>query len=69
MLGIVVGILFLVLLLVLLVASIRRMILTYRETRRIDVVAVLALAVVILVFTCLCLALIGPAVSSRWIVD
>jgi hypothetical protein len=69
MVGIVVGILFLVLLLVLLVASIRRIILTFRETRRIDVVAVLGLVVVILVFTCLCLALIGPAVSPIWIVD
>ena len=58
------GILFLVALTVLLVASIRRIIVTYRDQRKMDVVAVAGLAVVFLVLVCLCLTLLGPTIGE-----
>jgi intracellular septation protein A len=62
--GAVAGIVFLVALTVLLVASIRRIIVTYRDQRKVDVVAVVGLVVVFLVFVCLCLTLLGPTIGE-----
>jgi intracellular septation protein A len=62
--GAVAGLLFLVALTVLLVASIRRIIVTYRDQRKVDVVAVVGVVVVFLVFVCLCLTLLGPTIGE-----
>jgi hypothetical protein len=57
------GILFLAILLVLLVASIRRIVIAYREERRADVVAIIGLVVVLVVFACFILTLLGPVIG------
>jgi hypothetical protein len=69
MVGTIVGILFLVALLVLLVASIRRIVITYREERKADIVAIVGLVVVVLVFACACAILIGPTIDGILLVD
>ena len=60
----IVGILFLAALLVLLVASIRRIVITYREERRADTVAIIGLVVALLVFVCVILTVLGPVIGS-----
>ena len=62
--GGVAGIVFLVALTVLLVASTRRVFVTYRDQRKVDVVAVVGLVVVFLVLSCLCLTLLGPVIGQ-----
>jgi hypothetical protein len=63
MVGKVAGIVLLVALVILLVASIGRIITSYREKRKLDIVAIVGLAVVILVLVCVCLTLLGPVVG------
>jgi intracellular septation protein A len=58
------GILLLAALTVLLAASIRRIIVSYRDQRKVDVVAVVGLVVVLLVFVCSCLILLGPTIGE-----
>ena len=66
MVGTIVGILFLAALLVLLVASIRRIVITYREGRKADIVAIIGLVVVLLVFVCIFLVLLGPVIDRPY---
>jgi hypothetical protein len=63
MLGTIVGILFLVALLALLVASTRRIVIAYREGRRADIAAIIGVVVVLLVFACAILVVLGPVID------
>jgi hypothetical protein len=58
------GILFLVALTVLLVASIRRIFVKYRDQKEVDVVAVVSLVLVFLILICICLTLLGPTIGE-----
>jgi hypothetical protein len=64
MLGTIAAFLFLAALLVLLVASIRRIVVTYREQGKADSVAIIGLVVVLLVFACIVWALLGPVIGQ-----
>ena len=63
MLGTIAGFLFLAALLVLLVASVSRIVVTYREERKADIVAIIGLVVVLLVFVCVILTVFGPVIG------
>jgi hypothetical protein len=58
------GSLFLAALIVLFVASIGRIIAKYRDQRKVDVVALVGMAVVFLVLICVCLTLLGPTIGE-----
>ena len=60
------GILFLVALTVLCVASVRRIIIRYRDEKKVDIVAVVGLAIVLLVLICVCLTILGPTVGETF---
>jgi hypothetical protein len=60
------GILFLVALTVLFVASIRRIFVRYRDEKKVDIVAVVGLVVVLLVLICACLTLLGPTIGETF---
>ena len=63
MLGTIVGILFLVALLVLFVASVQRIVVTYRDQRKADIVAIISLLLVLLIFACVILLILGPVID------
>lgn len=58
------GILFLVVLTVLLVASIRRIVVRYRDQKKVDIVAVVSLLLVLIILSCICLMLLGPTIGE-----
>jgi len=66
MTGIVAGIVLLVTLGVLLVASIRRIVISYREKSRVSIAAILGLVVVVLVIVCACMLVLVPIIGAEF---
>jgi len=66
MIGKVAGIVFLVALGVLLVASIRRIVNSYREKSRVSIAAILGLVVAVLVVVCACMLVLGPIIGAEF---
>jgi uncharacterized membrane protein (DUF373 family) len=62
--GGVAGILFLLALAVLFVASVRRIFVKYRDEKKVDIVAAVSLVLVFLILTCICLLLLGPTIGK-----